>query len=245
MPDSSVEVLSETVLDGLRLSDWIEQAGISRSAAYELLKLTGVEPEPRKVPGSRKPVSHLTPEQMEVLEPLARQLSDGATMPQLKKQFGKSGTIPDGSGSSETALSHDPEQSGMIPSDTVALVAAMAAELRKQPSTPPDPLSRARGLAEAADHQLVLTTDELVALGVKGIDGFADGDQGFGFCFRKHRQRNRTLWTVERSIGVKTLKQLDQAIDQRVESGRQVGFAAHLTDTKTGISALFAATTIS
>ena len=206
MPDSSVEALSETVLDGLRLSDWIEQAGISRSAAYELLKLTGVEPEPRKVPGSRKPVSHLTPEQMEVLEPLARQLSDGATMPQLKKQFGRLGTIPDGSGSSETALSHDPEQSGMIPSDTVALVAAMAAELRKQPSEQSDPLKRAKGLAEAARDQLVLTTYELIALGVKGVDGFADGDEAYGYRFSKHRQRNRTLWTVDLSIGVKTLK---------------------------------------
>ena len=100
MSDPSVEVLSETVLDGLRLSDWIQQAGISRSAVYELLKVTGIEPEPRKVPGSRKPVSHLTAEQIEVLEPLARQLSDGATMPQIKKQLGQSGTVPNGPGSS-------------------------------------------------------------------------------------------------------------------------------------------------
>ena len=61
----------------------------------------------------------------------------------------------------------------------------------------------------------MLTTDELTALGVKGIDGFADGDEAFGYRFGKHRQRNRTLWTVERCIGVKTLKQLDQAIGQK------------------------------
>ena len=104
-------------------------------------------------------------------------------------------------------------------------------------------MQRAKGLAEAADHQLVLITDELIALGVKGVDGFADGDEAYGYRFSKHRQRNRTLWTVERSIGVKTLKQLNQAIDHRIESGRQVGFAAHLTDGARGVS-LLAATTI-
>ena len=128
--------------------------------------------------------------------------------------------------------------------DTAALVAAIASAMGQQQSAPSDPLKRAKGLAEAADHQLVLTTDELVALGVKGVDGFADGDEAFGYRFSKHRQRNRTLWTVERSIGVKTLKQLDQAVGQKVDSGRQVGFAAHLTSNTSGIS-LFAATTIS
>jgi hypothetical protein len=56
-------------------------------------------------------------------------------------------------------------------------------------------------LAEAADNGLVLTSDELAALGVRGIDGFADGDLAFGFAFHKHQQRNRVLWTVERAIG--------------------------------------------
>lgn len=128
--------------------------------------------------------------------------------------------------------------------DTAALVAAIASAMGQQQSEPSDPLKRAKGLAEAADHQLVLTTDELIALGVKGVDGFADGDEAYGYRFSKHRQRNRTLWTVERTIGVKTLKQLDQAVGQKVDSGRQVGFAAHLTSNNSGIS-LFAATTIS
>ena len=78
----------------------------------------------------------------------------------------------------------------MIPLDTAALVAAIASAMGQQQSQPSDPLKRAKGLAEAADHQLVLTTDELVALGVKGVDGFADGDEAFGYRFSKHRQRN-------------------------------------------------------
>ena len=58
-------------------------------------------------------------------------------------------------------------------------------------------------LADAADQGLVLTTDALTALGVKGINGFADGDEAFGDRFRKHRQHNRTLSTVERSLAAK------------------------------------------
>ena len=142
-------------------------------------------------------------------------------------------TFPRPDGDSSQVVRH------VASSGQVAAQVEMAAAL--QP--PSDPLKRAKGLAEAADHQLVLTTDELVALGVKGVDGFADGDEAFGYRFSKHRQRNRTLWTVERCIGVKTLKQLDQAVGQKVDAGRQVGFAAHLTSNTSGIS-LFAATTI-
>jgi hypothetical protein len=48
---------------------------------------------------------------------------------------------------------------------------------------------------------LVLTTDELVALGVKGVKDFANGDEAYGYCFTRHEQRNRVLWTIARTIG--------------------------------------------
>lgn len=86
-----------------------------------------------------------------------------------------------------------------------------------------DPLKRARGLAEAADNGLVLTSDELAALGVKGVDGFSDGDHAYGYCFRKHHQRNRTLWTVERTIG-KPLT--DGTATALTPAKRSVGFGA-------------------
>ena len=88
--------------------------------------------------------------------------------------------------------------------DVETLAAVVAAVLAQTtsclPSPSADPLARAKGLADAADAGLVLTTDELVALGVKGIDGFADGDLAYGYSFHKHNQRNRVLWTVERVI---------------------------------------------
>lgn len=70
-----------------RLSDWIEATGLSRSTAYELLKLLQIEPEARRVPTSRKPVSHLTADQISELNPWAKQLSGGATLPQIKESI--------------------------------------------------------------------------------------------------------------------------------------------------------------
>ena len=169
----------------------------------------------------------LTPEQVEQAQKLHDHILSGKSQD----------TFPRPDGDSSQVVRHV-APSGQVAAQ-VEIATAMAAAL--QPA--PDPLRRARGLAEASDHQLVLTTDELVALGVKGVDGFADGDEAYGYRFSKHRQRARTLWTVERCIGVKTLKQLDQAVDQKVDAGRQVGFAAHLTSNTSGVS-LFAATTI-
>ena len=83
----------------------------------------------------------------------------------------------------------------------LAIAQAMANTTLSLPVPPVDPLRRARALAEAADNGLVLTTDELVALGVKGVKDFANGDEAYGYCFTRHEQRNRVLWTIARTIG--------------------------------------------
>jgi hypothetical protein len=69
------------------------------------------------------------------------------------------------------------------------------------PVPPIDPLRRARGLAEAADAGLVLTSADLTKLGVSGINKFQDGEREYGYIFHKHKQKNIDLWTVERAIG--------------------------------------------
>ena len=83
----------------------------------------------------------------------------------------------------------------------LAIAQAMAKTTLSLPVPPVDPLRRARGLAEAADAGLVVTTDELVALGVKGVKDFSNGDEAYGYCFTRHEQRNRVLWTIARTIG--------------------------------------------
>lgn len=68
-----------------RLSDWIEASGLSRSTAYELLKLLQIEPEARRVPTSRKPVSHLSADQVQLLQPWADKIQRGSTLPQIRE----------------------------------------------------------------------------------------------------------------------------------------------------------------
>ena len=90
------------------------------------------------------------------------------------------------------------KQSAQVAPQVADLVQALSFIQTAQPVA--DPFRRAKALAEAADAALVLTTDELVALGVKGVEGFVDGDLAYGYAFHKHNQRNRTLWTVTRAL---------------------------------------------
>jgi len=81
-------------------------------------------------------------------------------------------------------------------------LSAMATALlaRFIPSSPSaDPLQRARGLAEAADARLVLTTKELTEVLGHGINGWRDSRDDYGFHFTRHKQQGKVLWTVERS----------------------------------------------
>jgi hypothetical protein len=180
-----------TTLDAVRLSDWIDANGISRSTAYELLKLLGIEPEARRVPTSRKPVSHLTSEQVQVLEPWAAELRRGATLPQLRDRLGQIQTIQDDDpGPSEIVPANDPGLSQIIP----ALAAAL-----QQPS---DPLRRARALAEAADLGVPLSNVELaevVGIAPRTINKWVDGHSPRpGFILRRQKISGAVWWTVER-----------------------------------------------
>ena len=110
-------------------------------------------------------------------------------------------------------------------SGTEGLALALAQAMAKTfplPVTPIDPLRRARALAEAADHGLVITSDELVALGVKGVKDFANGDEAYGYCFTRHEQRNRVLWTIARTIG----KPATASNATAVTSRPSIGFGA-------------------
>jgi hypothetical protein len=115
------------------------------------------------------------------------------------------------------------------PEPSAELAAVVAAAIA-QTASGPDPMRRARALAEAADGGYVLTSDEVAALGVKGIDGFADGDLAYGYIWRKHSQRNRTLWTVERAIAARpaldsTMPSLPAATSPKARVGFDVAAA--------------------
>ena len=83
----------------------------------------------------------------------------------------------------------------LAPQQLTALATALLARLA--PSA--DPLQRARGLAEAADARLVLTSKDLTEVLGHGIAGWRDSRDDYGFRFTRHKQQGKVLWTVERS----------------------------------------------
>jgi hypothetical protein len=202
------------------MADLASEWGVSSNTVSRRLSFLGIKPIRQ---GNYR---FLTSEQKQIGDELQNHIISGKPMEAFPRPSGESSQI------ARQVAPQVPKQVAR----QVELVAALASALQPQA----DPLSRAKGLAEAADHALVLTTDELVALGVKGVDGFADGDEAYGYAFSKHRQRNRTLWTVERTIGTSNL-----AGPKAVQSSgpRSVGFAAHISPEANGFN-LFAQTTI-
>ncbi|MXW40281.1 MAG: hypothetical protein F4Z75_03850 [Synechococcus sp. SB0668_bin_15] len=89
---------------------------------------------------------------------------------------------------------HDLE---LAPQQLATMATAFLARLTTLPQV--DPLQRARGLAEAADARLVLTTKELTAVLGHGITGWRDSRDDYGFHFTRHKQQGKVLWTVERA----------------------------------------------
>jgi hypothetical protein len=130
------------------------------------------------------------------------------------------GTFPALAPASESSAIAKPK-AGDLEGVALAIAKAMGNTL-SLPVSQIDPLRRARGLAEAADAGLVLTTDELVALGVKGVKDFANGDEAYGYCFTRHEQRNRVLWTIARTIG----KPATASNATAVTSRPSIGFGA-------------------
>lgn len=145
----------------------------------------------------------------------------------LHEHLQRGGTLKDFPGSKASITGGSGAITATAPKakdDALAAIAQLVAQ-----NNAPDPLRRAKALAEAADNALVLTTDELAAIGVRGIDGFADGDLAFGYAFFKHQQRNRTLWTVERAIAKRSIS--DGAVPSltAVKTEKQVGFGLGAT----------------
>ena len=156
---------------------------------------------------------------------------------QLHQHLQSGGTLKDFPGTNPVSARTTASKAIAKAGDAEAIAAAVAAVLATHtfslPAPSVDPLARAKGLADAADAGLVLTTDELVALGVKGVDGFADGDLAYGYRFHKHNQRNRVLWTVERSIA----KPVSAGNLTPLTPSRPVGFAGAIEASYRTISA--------
>lgn len=68
---------------GIRLSQWIAAAPISRATAYELLRALGIETEKVRVAGSRAPVAFLTAEQVAAMDGAAARIAAGTPLAEI------------------------------------------------------------------------------------------------------------------------------------------------------------------
>jgi hypothetical protein len=81
--------INPEVDSAVRFSSWYEEKGLSRSTAFRLLSISGIEPEKRRVEGSRSPVSFLSGDQQQKLDFLALELKNGKTLPELESRIVK------------------------------------------------------------------------------------------------------------------------------------------------------------
>jgi hypothetical protein len=105
-----------------------------------------------------------------------------------------------------------------------ALAAALAQLMPAAPAV--DPLQRARGLAEAADSGLVLTTGDLAQLLGQGVTSWRDGHQAYGYRFNRHKQGIQVLWTVARALALSTSPATSTTYGTSPATSRPVGFLA-------------------
>lgn len=106
----------------------------------------------------------------------------------------------------------------------VAGMKTMASELKllqKEEEAPP--LLRAKMLAEVADNGLVVTNDELRAIGVNTTNRGGNGFDAFGYRFTAHRHHQSTnserFWTCDRLFRPKPGQ-----VPTLQSTGRTVGF---------------------
>jgi DNA-binding transcriptional ArsR family regulator len=220
-------------LDAVRVTDWLDGVGISRSTAYELFKLLGIEPEARRVPGIRRPASHLNAEQMDALAPWVAEIKRGATLPAIRKTLGQNGNVLDASlGQNASVLDDQYGQNDNVLDSQSKLVAGsvertaeiISAALTKYTASIPtpssDPLRRAKALNEAADLGVALSTAEMadvLGMAVGTVRGLPDGHQPRpGFSLRRQKNGNAVWWHVERSGATGTVRAIE---------ARPVGFA--------------------
>lgn len=230
--------------DVISVADWIaETEGVSRSAAYEIFKIIGLEPIKLRAPGSRSASSHLNAEQRHQMDQIAAWIRQGMTMPMLRDKYQTTRLVEQSdaeepspglarqqsSGLSETVQANSPGRSEIVQSDqTTALFISAIEKWQESNAQPVSPLKTARALAEAAELNVPLSSHELagvVDMSVATVSKWSDGHSPRpGFVLRREKAGNSVWWTVERVQKSNTV--LDSVRKpEGAGSSKQVGFA--------------------
>lgn len=204
------DVLS-AVPDGQRLSDWIEQAPIGRTATYALLQALAIEPGKARLQGVARPVAMLTTEQITQLDAAVDRLQQGESISQLAGEPAASAIIHEHSrmltpAGLEVALESlasalQALAAPVAPAGLETALESLAGALQAlAPPVIPTPLARARALRDAAAEGLLLTTDELAqitGLPLAELEVRRSGDRLQGYRLKKVGKKPGLVWRLE------------------------------------------------
>ena len=217
------DVLSDGFLDvqpdGLmRFSLWYENAGISRSMAYDLQKTLQIVPEMRRVQGSKRPAAFLTQEHQHLMNSCVQLIKNGHSLPEIRDRVAnhlansqktepksseltksKPSEIVPTQQAEEALVGGTPQADGQM----LALATAIATAIRSDEATGTDPLTRARRLREMDREGLLLTGPELSKVLGMEIDAGLHGQERFGYTFTREPSsgKNKWMWSCYRNAG--------------------------------------------
>ena len=179
---SSMQTI-DVIPEGMqRFTEWYERNGVSRSTAFQLLRLLEIEPIKRKVPDSNRPASFLTAVDRALLNGAVQRLNNGYSMADLRN-----------------LKEEHKEESAIVPTPSAAVVPA-------QSETVPvklEPLAVPKALAEAADLGVPLTNAEMAAVlgrtGKEVDERWHNDSPRPGFVLKRDLHHGKVFWTVERT----------------------------------------------
>ena len=219
---------AELVIEDLTLPEVEERWGISRNAVKSRAKALGVQLIRKSSTCTVWPG-----DQLEKGDALHHHLQMGGTM----KDFAGSATTgssdgmtPQASPAQESAPSSAITPSGDS-SQMMALAAALAQALPQHPQAPQprvSPLTRARELAAIEREELLLTADEMSEVLGMGVDKDLDGQERFGYVFKRFPTVGQTkwVWTCRRADGSGRTAIGGSTSAHAISGSTDMGFAA-------------------
>lgn len=78
--ETNVEIDPRIFGQGMRLSCWIAKSSMAKSTAYKLLDALNIQPLKARMPASRVPVSWLSMEMLNALDPAVKRFHEGSTV---------------------------------------------------------------------------------------------------------------------------------------------------------------------
>jgi len=178
---------------GMTMVRWYESRSVSRATAFKLATLAGLELGRMRVPEIRTPVAWLEEHQLEVMDHLAKELANGATLALLKARMGGALVPLEPAGEPEPEPELEPAQADL----SQELEPPRAGSIQPAGADAHEALeARVRTGRLAMETRLPLSTNEVAWL-LQARPGAAVVQRGGVIA----RRQARNVWTLEPAPG--------------------------------------------